>query len=79
MMAIHNGFRNRYNIVEDDKTITLIPLFPKQVYDDQLKLKRECEVRERENSYEDNGERRPSDLTNSKSITKPVDSEDKTR
>ena len=63
--AIHNRFRNRYTIVEDDKTITLIPLFLKQVYDDQLKLKRECEVRERENSCEDNGERKPSNLTNS--------------
>jgi len=49
------------------------------VYDDQLKLKRECEVRERENSCEDNGERKPSNLTNSKSITKPVKSGDNTQ
>jgi len=44
------------------------------VYDDQLDLKGECEVREIENSCEDNGERRPSDSTNSKSIIKMVDS-----
>jgi hypothetical protein len=37
-----NGFRNRFTIVKDGKTITLIPLSPKQVYDDQVKLKREC-------------------------------------
>jgi len=43
------------------------------VYDDQLDLKRECEVREIENSCEDNGERRPSNSTNSKSIIKMVD------
>jgi hypothetical protein len=49
------------------------------VYDDQLKLKRECEVRERENSCEDNGERKPSNLSNSKSITKPVKSGDNTQ
>lgn len=49
------------------------------MYDDPLKLKRECEVRERENSCEDNSERRPSDLTNFKSITKPVESGDKTQ
>ncbi|KAG5235570.1 Integrase [Salix suchowensis] len=41
--AIHDGFRNRFTIVKDGKTITLIPLSPKQVYDDQIKLKKECE------------------------------------
>jgi hypothetical protein len=38
--AIHDGFRNRFNIVKDGKTITLVPLSPKQVYDDQMKLKK---------------------------------------
>ena len=32
--AIHDGVKNRYIIVKDGKTITLIPLTPKQVYDD---------------------------------------------
>ena len=39
--AIHDGVKNRYNIVRDGKTITLVPLTPKQVYDDQIKLKSE--------------------------------------
>jgi len=30
--AIHDGFRNRFTIVKDGKTITLVPLSPKQVY-----------------------------------------------
>jgi hypothetical protein len=47
------------------------------VYNDQLKLKRKCEVRENENSCEENYERRPSNLANSKSIIKPVESGDK--
>jgi hypothetical protein len=55
-----NGFRNRFTIIKDGKTITLIPLSPKQVYDDQVKLKRECEDGKSENSREDNGERRSS-------------------
>ena len=55
-----NGFRNRFTIVKDGKTITLIPLSPKQVYDDQVKLKRECVDGKSENSREDNGERRSS-------------------
>jgi hypothetical protein len=49
------------------------------VYNDQLKLKRECQVRESENSCEENYERRPSDLVNSKSIIKPIESGDKTQ
>jgi hypothetical protein len=32
--AIHDGVKNRYTIVKDNKTITLLPLTPKQVYDD---------------------------------------------
>jgi len=60
--ALHDGFRNRFIIVKDSKTITLVPLYPKQVYDDQIKLKRECEDGKSKNSREDNDERRPSDL-----------------
>ena len=52
--AIHDGFRNRFAIVKDGKTITLVPLSPKQVYDDQMKLKKECEDGKSENSREDN-------------------------
>jgi hypothetical protein len=32
--AIHDGFRNTFTIVKDSKTITLVPLSPKQVYAD---------------------------------------------
>ena len=39
--AIHDGFRNRFIIVKNGKSITLVPFFPlKQVYDDQMKLKK---------------------------------------
>jgi hypothetical protein len=49
------------------------------VYDDQMKLKRECKDRKSENSREDNVERRPSDLAKPKSLIKPVKSGGKTR
>ena len=39
--AIHDGFRNRYIIVKDGKTVIFVHLSLKQVYDDQLKLKKE--------------------------------------
>jgi hypothetical protein len=69
----------RFTIVKDGKTITLVHLSPKQVYDDQMKLKRDCEDRKSENSLEDNGERRPSDSAKPKSLIKLVESGGKTR
>jgi len=54
--AIHDGVKNRYTIVKDGKTITLVPLTPKQVYDDQIKLKSEHEAMGRENQGEEQGD-----------------------
>ena len=42
--AIHDGVKNRNTIVKYGKIITLVPLTPKQVYDDQIKLKSEHEA-----------------------------------
>ena len=36
----HDGFKNRHSFVKDN-TITLVPLTPRQVYEDQIKLKRD--------------------------------------
>jgi hypothetical protein len=44
-VIIHDGFNNRYSFVKDNRTITLVPLTPKQVYEDQVKLKRENELK----------------------------------
>jgi hypothetical protein len=49
------------------------------VYDDQMKLKKECEDGKSENSREDNGERKPSDSAKPKSLIKPVESGGKNR
>jgi hypothetical protein len=43
--AIHDGFKNRHSFVKDNRSITLIPLTPRQVYEDQVKLKRENELK----------------------------------
>ena len=37
----HDGFKNRHSFAKDNKTITLVLLTPRQVYEDQMKLKRE--------------------------------------
>ena len=36
----HDGFRNRYSFVKDGRTVTLIPLTPKEVYGDQMKMRK---------------------------------------
>ena len=34
-----------YSFVKDNKTIILVPLTPRQVYEDQMKMKRENELK----------------------------------
>ena len=46
--VMHDGFRNRYIFEKDGRKITLVPLTPKQVYEDQLKLKKGEQKKERE-------------------------------
>eukprot|EP00258_Populus_trichocarpa_P029082 XP_024445101.1 uncharacterized protein LOC112324795 [Populus trichocarpa] len=38
--AKHNGFKNKYSLEKDGKIYTLAPLLPKQVYEDQIQLKK---------------------------------------
>ena len=44
-----DGFKNRYSFVKDTKTITLVPLTPRQVSEDQMKLKKENEGKKKVN------------------------------
>jgi len=67
--ANHDGVKNRYTIVKDGKIITLVPLTPKHVYDDQIKLNSEHEAMGRENQGEEQGERRPSDSARTQTTT----------
>jgi hypothetical protein len=43
--AIYDGFKNRHSFVKDNRTITLVPLTPRKMYEDQVKLKRENELK----------------------------------
>ena len=61
---IHDGFRNRYNFVKDGKLVTLVPLSPKQVYEDQMKLLSEVEKKrksEAETSRKNESEKKNSE------------------
>ncbi|GKV06452.1 hypothetical protein SLEP1_g18350 [Rubroshorea leprosula] len=41
----HDGFKNHYSFIMEGKTITLMLLSPRQVYEDQLRLKKESKLR----------------------------------
>ena len=62
--VMHDGFRNRYNFVKDGKSVILVPLSPKQVYEDQMKLLSEVEKKrksEAETSRKNESEKKKSE------------------
>ena len=62
--VMHDGFRNSYNFVKDGKSVTLVPLSPKQVYEDQMKLLSEVEKKrksEAETSRKNESEKKKSE------------------
>jgi hypothetical protein len=57
---MHDGFTNKYSFTLNRQPITLVPLTPKQVREDQLKLQRSNEKKrekERKAKIEKNGEK----------------------
>jgi hypothetical protein len=47
--AKHDEFKNMYSLKEDSKKFTLVPLSPKQMWEDQLKLKGESKAKKKIN------------------------------
>jgi hypothetical protein len=50
MRVMHDGVKNRYFFDMNGRPITLVSLTPKQIYEEQMKLKKEKMV-EKENLY----------------------------
>ncbi|XP_031377624.1 uncharacterized protein LOC116193034, partial [Punica granatum] len=50
----HDGFTNKYSFVLNQRSITLVPLTPQQVYEDQVRLQKE--KRKQKNFYANMGE-----------------------
>jgi hypothetical protein len=49
----HDGFTNKYSFVLNQRSITLVPLTPQQVYVDQVRLQKESDQKkESENQRE---------------------------
>ena len=43
----HDGFTDKYSFVHNQQTITLVPLTPSQVYEDQVRLQKESEQKKK--------------------------------
>nr|XP_027109246.1 uncharacterized protein LOC113729116 [Coffea arabica] len=43
----HDGFTNKYSFMHDNRKVTLVPLTPKQVHEDQIRLQQESEEQRR--------------------------------
>ena len=48
--AKHDGFTNKYSFEHKQQPVTLVPLTPRQVYEDQLKLQSESDKRKESES-----------------------------
>jgi len=44
--VIHDGYKNRYTLVMNNRTVVLTPLQPAEAYADQIRITRECKLRE---------------------------------
>lgn len=56
--AIHDGFTNKYSFEHKGRKVTLAPLSPKQIVEDQKKVrKKEKEMREKEKSEKETSQK----------------------
>ena len=43
----HDGFTNKYSFVHNQRTVTLVPLTPSQVYEDQVRVQKDSEQKKK--------------------------------
>ena len=51
---VRHGYKNRYTFVLNNHTIVLTPLRPTEAYVDQIRIVRECKLREEQLSIQEN-------------------------
>ena len=70
----HDGFTNKYSLVHNQRSIVLVPLSPKQVHEDQVRMQKEKELKKRE-SEEKNEEKKMEEKTESETQNKSDEKE----
>ena len=53
----HDGFTNKYSFVHNQRTVTLVPLIPSQVYEDRVRLQSE----QKQNSEKESEQKKKSE------------------
>ena len=79
--ANHDSFKNRFSFMKDDKLVTLITLTPKKVYEDQVKLKQDCDSKniekEKERKEKDEAKQKEKEIERRKESEKRKESKRK--
>ena len=70
----HDGFTNKYSLVHNQRSIVLVPLSPKQVHEDQVRMQKEKELKKRE-SEKKNEEKKMEEKTESETQNKSDEKE----
>ena len=65
----HDGFTNKYSFVHNQRTVTLVPLTPSQVYEDQVRLQKESEQKKKSEKESEQKKKREKE-SDKKQVTK---------
>ncbi|XP_031276789.1 uncharacterized protein LOC116135233 [Pistacia vera] len=57
----HDGYKNRYSFVMNNRKVVLAPLKPLQAYEDQIRIARECKMREKQQCEQEENRKRTSE------------------
>lgn len=60
--VLHDGYKNRYSFVMNNRKVVLAPLKPLQAYEDYIKIARECKLREKQKCEEEKNNKRVSEV-----------------
>ena len=67
---MHDGYKNRYYFVMNNRKFVLAYLKPLQAYEDQMRIARECKMREKQKYEKEKSEEKSKDGGKKKRIVK---------
>ena len=73
--VIHDGFSNKYSFIHNGKNFNLVPLTPKQVYEDQLQLQQSFEKQRGSEKLRENESAKERGKAKEKKIENPKEAE----
>ena len=59
--VMHDGYKNRYSFVMDNRKFVLAHLKPLQTYEDRMRISRECKMREKQKCEKEKSEEKTED------------------